>query len=393
MSITTDLQTTPEIWKSLKELDHPDFEVSMYGDIRNIRTKKNKSFYKRKDGHLTVTLPMTGGHKTNLVEFLVASLFVTKTSGFGCIRHLDNNPENNRSDNLQWFDDKLPIELVDTEEIWNSLAIINLSNYEASSFGNIRNIATGTVLISSYRHGHKVISLSGDDKQIKQYQVHRLIASAFIPNPNNYPTVDHINRIRDDNRITNLRWASHGMQASNRKRPEVPFTPVNQYDEDGKFIRQWSSCKEIERELNIGNYVISRAIKEGRIGGGYKWAYAGESVNSIEGEEWKLAPYPEYEPIKVSSKGRYMTRNGRASYGSRKDVYAMVNVYDITTKKKVKIGLHRLIASAFLGRCDEMVVNHKDLNKLNNTIDNLEYVTYAENSQHAYNCRLQNKML
>lgn len=48
-----------------------------------------------------------------------------------------------------------------------------------------------------------------------QYRVHRLVAETFLPNPDNKPTVDHINRIRDDNRVDNLRWATHREQRDN----------------------------------------------------------------------------------------------------------------------------------------------------------------------------------
>lgn len=49
----------------------------------------------------------------------------------------------------------------------------------------------------------------------KTYNVHRLIADAFISNPDNKPTVDHINRDRTDNRACNLRWATHREQRDN----------------------------------------------------------------------------------------------------------------------------------------------------------------------------------
>ena len=61
--------------------------------------------------------------------------------------------------------------------------------------------------------GYRTISIRG-----KFYLVHRLVAETFIPNPEQKPTVDHVNRVRDDNRVQNLRWATHKEQAENRLR-------------------------------------------------------------------------------------------------------------------------------------------------------------------------------
>lgn len=50
----------------------------------------------------------------------------------------------------------------------------------------------------------------------KNYLLHRIIAITFLDNIHNYPTVDHINRIRNDNRVVNLRWADYKMQSQNQ---------------------------------------------------------------------------------------------------------------------------------------------------------------------------------
>lgn len=63
-----------------------------------------------------------------------------------------------------------------------------------------------------HKNGYRTVRIRGKD-----YKVHRLVAETFIPNPENKPTVDHINRIRDDNRICNLRWATQKEQVENSR--------------------------------------------------------------------------------------------------------------------------------------------------------------------------------
>lgn len=58
--------------------------------------------------------------------------------------------------------------------------------------------------------GYFVVGIRGKD-----YRVHRLVAEAFLQNPENKPTVDHINRVRNDNRVQNLRWATYTEQHEN----------------------------------------------------------------------------------------------------------------------------------------------------------------------------------
>jgi hypothetical protein len=87
--------------------------------------------------------------------------------------------------------------------------------YEVSNTGVVRR-AERILKQSILRHGYTKVTLSSSNNQ-KDMCIHRLVATAFIPNPENNPQVDHINRIRTDNRVENLRWVTCSENQSNTK--------------------------------------------------------------------------------------------------------------------------------------------------------------------------------
>ena len=86
--------------------------------------------------------------------------------------------------------------------MWKTIE--NKPNYDVNELGQVRNRKSGRVLkISTRKDGYQQVMLGR--KTIPEY-IHRLVATAFIPNPENLPQVDHINGNKADNRIENLRW-------------------------------------------------------------------------------------------------------------------------------------------------------------------------------------------
>ena len=85
--------------------------------------------------------------------------------------------------------------------------------------------------------GYYVVSVKEGDRR-KSMRVARLIATAFIPNPENKPTVDHINRDRTDNRVENLRWATHEEQALNRDFVLNRKSAVSSYEDPAAYARE-----------------------------------------------------------------------------------------------------------------------------------------------------------
>lgn len=88
-------------------------------------------------------------------------------------------------------------------------------NYSVSSEGRVRNDKTLRILKVGYnKDGYLNVKLWKNGKE-KNFLVHRLVAIMFLPNPENKPCVDHINCVRDDNRVENLRWSSQKDNCNN----------------------------------------------------------------------------------------------------------------------------------------------------------------------------------
>jgi len=102
-----------------------------------------------------------------------------------------------------------------TEEIWKN--IIEYETYSVSLFGNVRNDMTGLILKpGKTKKGYLLVCLC-KNKIRKTFRIHRLVASAFIPNPENKSCVDHIDNNPSNNNLTNLRWATLTENQMNRK--------------------------------------------------------------------------------------------------------------------------------------------------------------------------------
>lgn len=131
----------------------------------------------------------------------------------------------------------------------------------------------------------------------------------------------------------------------------------------------------------------------------YMWFLINKEVLKIN-EEWKpVKGYETYYEVsnlgRVRSLDRTITRNNgvvelkrgrmlKISYNKKVNVY---EVHLTVNKQRKCCKLHRLVAEAFIENDDinKTTVNHKDGNRANNTVDNLEWASYSDNLQHAYN--------
>ena len=118
--------------------------------------------------------------------------------------------------------------------------------------------------------GYLCVNLCKDGK-VKSYYIHRLVAEAYIPNPENLPQINHRDENKANNCLQNLEWCDASYNINYGTRNEKIKKPILQYDLDGNLIREWECAADVGKEVN-GN--ICHCLKGKRKSAyGYKWKY------------------------------------------------------------------------------------------------------------------------
>lgn len=182
------------------------------------------------------------------------------------------------------------------EEIWKDIKGYE-GLYQVSNTGKVKSLERKVkhwqggyltkkeiVLKSSISKGYLVISLYKNGIQIRKY-IHRLVAEAFIPNPDNLPQINHIDENKMNNCVENLEWCTAEFNVNygtRNKRVAICMTnnvrskPVIQYDLNGNFIMEYPSTREVERQTGYNQSNIVKCClgeKSYYTQYGYIWRY------------------------------------------------------------------------------------------------------------------------
>ena len=135
-------------------------------------------------------------------------------------------------------------------EVSNLGRVRSLDTYRKGKNGSVRFYKGRILKLSTNGRGYLQVFLC-KNRKVKKFKIHRLVAEAFLPNPDNLPEVNHKDENKLNNNAENLEWCDREYNCNfgtrNEKVAKKLSKPVVQYTLDGQFVREWQSTAECGR--------------------------------------------------------------------------------------------------------------------------------------------------
>lgn len=275
---------------------------------------------------------------------------------------------------------------MEKQEIYKQIPKTKYSDYWVSNYGNVKSYKRNEEIImkTCLRNGYKSLTLCTDNKK-KNFLVHRLVALTFLDNPDNLLIVNHIDgNILNDN-VTNLEWVTYSQNTQHSQKILGKIrsgVAVHQFNLDGTYIATFNSIKEAAFANNMGDSHIPSVCRGKRnSAGGFIWKYV---------KDYKLENEPEGETFENFT-NYIITKTGQIYSRYLRSYMVLTQLNSGYLKVKLSLDgitydfyVHVLVGLVYLPKIPGKIqINHKDRNKSNDNIDNLEWVSPSENMEHA----------
>lgn len=314
-----------EILKKFPNKEYEDgYKVSNKGKIWSNRAKKYLKTSFTKNNEIFFISRDSKSYQFR-VDIIVATSFLGTSDLY--LEHIDGDKKNNNVSNLRWVSTQ---DFLKSKYGYEWKEISGYDKYYISSNGQVWSSYSDDITSQRVHVGYQSVNIGYPNQ--KFIHIHRLVAIMFLNNDSNLPIVNHKDGDKLNNNLSNLEWVTvlqnnlHSINVLNN-RPKNNQLNIKTDTPDG-----------VEIDIFIG-YIIT---KHGQ-------------VYSIK--------YKRFLKPSLNDNGYYR----------------------VSTKNK-NYYIHRLVAFAFLNSPDDnsqTQVNHKNLNKLDNRADNLEWMSPSENNKHS----------
>lgn len=163
-------------------------------------------------------------------------------------------------------------------EIWKVVSEFPI--YSVSNLGRVRNNERNYIMHGGYdRDGYRQVTLSYNDKQYNR-RICRLVAIAFIPNPDNLPVVNHKDENKENDHVDNLEWCTVKYNNNYGTRLQKTRKMVRCVENNCVF----ESVRKAGIDTQIAHQHISKACKTGCTAGGFHWQYVDSNLEHLQEE-------------------------------------------------------------------------------------------------------------
>jgi hypothetical protein len=264
------------------------------------------------------------------------------------------------------------------------------SKYIIHSNGTVWSETQKRFLRPTSRGGYKFVKLSDDNNVTRSFSVHRLVASVFLENPDNLSHVNHIDEDGYNNVKSNLEWTNNrdNVLHSLRLHPERTTTrAVLQLTMGGELVAKHPSLIEAAKAIGSRHDIIGAICNnnDGRrkSAKGFKWEFETPTLREMDTEDGEIwGQHPAHTNYMISSFGKVYSNITKRmkKFTHRKDGYLRVGV-----ENRRQRYVHCLVAETFLDPPSKDVVqpevDHVDGDRKNNRLDNLRWLSHAENTK------------
>lgn len=374
-------------WKYIEGYDNR-YKIYKNGDVFNGDQKLEPYIHKTVGIYFVNLLANNGYSKSHAIARLVYETFVDKIKDGTKLKYLDDNKHNYHLDNLtvmirySRIHPEEPIELDKTKK-WKPIRGYE-EFYKISEYGDIYSVRLNKMIIPNKCKGYYSTGVKKDKIRKKKF-IHTLVYISFKnKDVEEGKVIDHIDRNKTNNHIDNLREVTPSINSQNVGKKIQNFEKIMQYTKTQELIKEWYSIKEvIKANPNYSkDYIIHCCVGSKKSAYGFVWKYKDYIYKPKNFYEIKTDDERTYSNYKINKEGIIINQSGKRMRYTINDYYYVSLISDCGKNKSFYV--HRLIALTFiLNPNNKPMVNHIDENKLNNSIENLEWATCKENNNHS----------
>lgn len=274
------------------------------------------------------------------------------------------------------------------EEIWKPIE--GFENYEVSNMGNVKNVKIQKQISLNIKNGYKYAGIC-DNKNRYSKRINILVANTFLINddPEKKIYVNHKDGDKLNNKVDNLEYitpSNNVKHAVSTGLLESQARKIIQLDKEGNLIKTYDSIISASIETGIDDGSICKVCKgdlKNKSAGGFVWKYEDENIFCKEDVPENMLPIKGYSQYSITRDGKIYSHK-RKRYLSSTDIDGYVRTYLTDGENRKGYLVHRLVADTFIPNPEnKSQVNHKNKNRKDNRVENLEWVTQSENIIHA----------